>query len=479
MPPPLSADRPAAPPPGRGPVDALITQTRRLKGDVDAVRREARGDATDPLERWHRALCELALHQLDDLGTHLAQLRDGPQGVPAPRAPMPASARRDSLLSRVGSAEWNLLTDEVSWSAELYRILGRDPAEPALTLDELPSLVHASDRAALTALVTGCLIDARPIDGEFRVLRPDGEVRTVHMMGEPVLAPDGGTTSMWAVLRDVSELRRTERTVRRPQEAPRPPRTPAAGPATPREPLPRQGTLGGVPDRTGALDIAVYGPASPTGPAIGASWSDALDLPDGGTLLGVGDLTGHTAPDSGHALLLGALRALALAGTAPGHLLTLLNQVLDTTLGPALAGAVCCAYRPETRTLTWAQAGRPAPLLFRGGTGRALRAPAGTPLGTAADTAYEQAATTLEPGDVLLLHTGGVLPGPTGPDTTNRLLALAPHFRTADTAQDCVRLLARECGGSGPADHGSALFARVTARSRRPPDDTATTAKSC
>ncbi|MYS76889.1 phosphatase, partial [Streptomyces sp. SID5926] len=47
----------------------------------------------------------------------------------------------------------------------------------------------------------------------FRVVRPDGSVRTVHMMGEPVLDADGSTASMWAVLRDVGELRRSQRAV--------------------------------------------------------------------------------------------------------------------------------------------------------------------------------------------------------------------------------------------------------------------------
>ncbi len=62
-------------------------------------------------------------------------------------------------------------------------------------------------------MVTDCLIDAKPIDGEFRIVRPDGGVRTVHMMGEPVLDAHGSTASMWAVLRDVSELHRSQRTV--------------------------------------------------------------------------------------------------------------------------------------------------------------------------------------------------------------------------------------------------------------------------
>ncbi|MDX3803797.1 phosphatase, partial [Streptomyces sp. AK04-3B] len=91
MPPHVSADHPAAQPPARGSVDALISQTRRLKGDIDAVRQDAQGDATDPEGRWQRALCDLARHQLDDLDAHLAQLRDGPRLAP-PAGPPPTAA---------------------------------------------------------------------------------------------------------------------------------------------------------------------------------------------------------------------------------------------------------------------------------------------------------------------------------------------------------------------------------------------------
>ncbi|MGW6736590.1 PP2C family protein-serine/threonine phosphatase [Streptomyces sp. NPDC055013] len=475
MPSHLSADRPAAQPPGRGSVDALITQTRRLKGDVDAVRRDTHSDDSDPQERWQRALCDLALHHLNDLDEHLAQLRDGPapaspapEAAPAGRA-VPPAPRRGSLLSRVGSAEWNLLTDEASWSGELYEILGRDPAAPPLTLDELPSLVLDEDRSKLTAMVTDCLIDAKPIDGEFRIVRPDGDARTVHMMGEPVLDTDGSTASMWAVLRDVSELRRCRRAVSETrdslqrerhhaqtehrlavelQEAVLPPwrgslRLPHQGPRT--------------------LDLAARHLPSSTGTLIGGDWYDALELADGETLLSVGDLTGHgVAVASGMATLLGAVRGMAMAGTQPGQLMSWLNQLLDATVQPALGSAVCCRYRPETRTLVWAQAGHPAPLLFRDGTGRILNAPDGVLLGATSGAVYAQAEETLEVGDVLLLHTDGLMPGHSAADSVHSLLGLGPRIGEAGTAQDCVRLVIEEFGESEREDNACVLVARVT-----------------
>ncbi|MFI6369423.1 PP2C family protein-serine/threonine phosphatase [Streptomyces sp. NPDC050546] len=468
MPSHLSADRPAAQPPGRGSVDALISQTRRLKGDMDAVRRDAEGDGSDhPRGRWQRALYDLALHQLNDLDEHLAQLRDGPPPAAAPLDP--GAPPQGSLLSRVGSAEWNLLTDEASWSGELYQILGRDPEAPPLTLDEMPSLVLDEDRPKLTAMVTNCLVDARPIDGEFRIARRDGDVRTVHMMGEPVLDTDGSTASMWAVLRDVSELRRSQRVVSETRDSLR-----HQGHAARTEhrlavesqeavPPPWRGSLR-LPHRSpGALDLAAHHLPASTHTLIGGDWYDALEITDGETLLSVGDLTGHGVDvTSNMTMLLGAVRGMAMAGAPPGQLMAWLNQLLDATVQPALGSAVCCRYRPGTRTLVWAQAGHPAPLLFRGGTGHVLNTPDGVLLGATSGAVYGQAEETLEVGDLLLLHTDGLVPGHTGGAAVNLLLELAPRLAGNRTAEDCIATVVQEFGESAREDNACVLVAKVT-----------------
>lgn len=491
MPSHLFADRPAQPP-EPGMVDALISQTRRLRGDVDAVRRDAVLDEDDPRNRWQRALCDLAVHQLDDLGAHLSQLKVGlPDELPAtpgsapesgtgtgfPSDPGaaygdPAPAPTGSLLSRVGSAEWNLLTDEVSWSEELFQIFGRAPENGPMSLDELPSMVFAEDQPLLQAMVTDCLIDGKPIDGEFRIVRTDARVRTLHMMGEPVLDEDGSTASMWAVLRDVSELRRSERAVRESRDSLQRrrqiERTEHRVAVELQEAVlpPWRGSLSFAHGGPGApLDVAGhYLPASTTG-LIGGDWYDALALPDGDALLTVGDLTGHgVSATSSMAMLLGALRGMAVAGIRPGALMSHLNQLLETAVQPALGSAMCCRYDPASQTLSWAQAGHPAPLLFRDGTGRRLHAPDGVLLGATSGAVYGQAEETLRAGDLLLLHTDALVPRdgePADPAESAPLLNLAPRFDAAHTAQECVRVVVEEFGTSDRADDACVLVARV------------------
>ncbi|MFI5804682.1 PP2C family protein-serine/threonine phosphatase [Streptomyces sp. NPDC051561] len=471
MPPPLFADRSAPQPPERGMVDALITQTRRLRGDMDAVRRDAAVDEDDAEVRWQRALCDLAVHQLDDLGAHLGQLKDGLPSLPMDQLasvafPGPAPV---SLLSRVGSAEWNLLTDQVNWSDELYEIFGRTPSSGPLSLDELPSMLLAEDQCLLTAMVTDCLVDGKPLDGEFRIVRADdGEVRTLHMMGEPVLDDDGGTASMWAVLRDVSALRRTQRAVHENQDSLQRARQLAQAERKVAVQL-QEAVLpswrGAAPLPVGgALDLAAYYLPSAGGELVGGDWYDALELPDGSSLLTVGGLTGHgVTATSSMAMLLGALRGMALAGVRPGMLMGHLNQLLETSSAqPSLGSALCCQYDPGSRLLTWAQAGHPAPLLFRDGVGRPLTPPSGILLGATPGATYEQAEVTLRQGDLLLLHTDGLSRrSSTDHESRGRLLSLAPRLTDARSARDCVRLVLEEFGETQREDDACVLIARI------------------
>ncbi|MEI7032185.1 PP2C family protein-serine/threonine phosphatase [Streptomyces pratensis] len=475
MPSPLFADRPAPQPPAHDAVDALIHRARRLRVDVDAVRRDAVVcDDDDPQLRWQRALCDLAVRHLDNFGEHLGQLKAGP---PTPRtggtARQNATAAPDGppagpLAGRVGSAEWNLLTDEVSWSDELYGIFGRPTDSAPLSLDEMPSVLLPEDQPLLTATVTGCLVDGRPIDVEFRIVRPDGDTRTLHMSGEPVLDAEGCTASMWAVLRDVSELRRGERALSHShesapceehiertehrmavelQETVLPPWRGAPS-------LPGQGP--------GALDIAAHYLPSESGGLIGGDWYDAMELPDGRTLLTVGDLTGHgIRATSAMAMMLGALRGMAIAGVEPGALMGHLNQLLASSVQPALGSALCCRFDPASSVLSWAQAGHPAPLLFRGGTGRALPPPDGVLLGGASKVAFEQDELHLLPGDVLVLHTEGLTRRSDRHAGPEALLALAPRFAQARTAQECLRSVVEESGGTERLDDACVLVARL------------------
>jgi PAS domain-containing protein len=428
MPSPLPSSSPAGEPSGRPALDELISQARLLRGGVDAVRREgAAGGEETPRGRWQRALCELTVAELDEVGGRLRELRAGATG---PRADAPPT----------GSAEWNLLTDEVVWSAELSGIFGRSAADGPLSLDELPSWVLAEDQPALTAAVTDTLVDGSPLDVEFRIVRPDGSVRTLRMAGEPELDAEGDTACLWAVLRDVTELRLGEQAVRDSRESLTPEPDGARA-------WPAPATDGLAPE---ALQTAShYFPAEHSA-LVGGAWFDALALGGGETMLTVGELTGNgVAAVSGMAMLLGAVRGMALAGVAPGPLLDHLDELLTATAQPAMGGAVFARYDAGGGLLAWSHRGTCVPLLFRRGTGRRLQPPPDASVRERPD----RPGVRLEPGDVLVLYTAGltVVDGDEEPPA-GRLPGLGPRLCAAATAQECLRIVVAECAGTRAQD---------------------------
>ena len=84
-------------------------------------------------------------------------------------------------IAHVGSWIWDIEEDEVHWSDESYRIYGMEPGEP---LDyEGPHASIPEERARADEIVREAYRTARPFDFLQQIVRPNGQVRTVHARG--------------------------------------------------------------------------------------------------------------------------------------------------------------------------------------------------------------------------------------------------------------------------------------------------------
>jgi serine phosphatase RsbU (regulator of sigma subunit) len=159
------------------------------------------------------------------------------------------------------------------------------------------------------------------------------------------------------------------------------------------------------------LQIAVrYRPAE-KGHLVGGDWYDAVVLPNKSILLVVGDVAGHGIDAATEMVALrNALRGLAATGASPSQMLNWLSTVAHHMSGNVVTATVVCGiYDPETRTLRWSRAGHPPLLIIRDGTTKALPMPEGVLLGAVADAAYEEETLQLQPDDVLLMYTDGLI----------------------------------------------------------------------
>jgi serine phosphatase RsbU (regulator of sigma subunit) len=161
-------------------------------------------------------------------------------------------------------------------------------------------------------------------------------------------------------------------------------------------------------DLPGLRTMVRYIPASRAG-RVGGDWYITADMPDGHVLVAIGDVAGHgLAAAAGMARLRGALAGLAITGSPPERLVGWLNDLVHHVAPEHTASVVAGYFDPGSRTLTWAQAGHPPPLLVRGSWARPLDPPPGILLG-AARQEYVAAVLALAPGDLLLLYSDGLV----------------------------------------------------------------------
>jgi diguanylate cyclase (GGDEF)-like protein/PAS domain S-box-containing protein len=113
-------------------------------------------------------------------------------------------------LARLGGWEWDVQTDEVSWSDEVYRIYGFAPQEFVPSLRHFMEVVHPDDRGLIEGVIDGALNGQRPYDLEHRIIRPDGEVRWVHRRAEVVRGEAGDALRMVGTVHDITERKALE-----------------------------------------------------------------------------------------------------------------------------------------------------------------------------------------------------------------------------------------------------------------------------
>lgn len=121
-------------------------------------------------------------------------------------------------IAELGSWEWDVQTDEVTWSDELYRIYGLSREEHEPTFAGYLERVHPDDRARVEATIYGAHDDHQPFVLEERILRPDGSVRHLSSRGRVFVDGEGRPERMRGVCQDVTERHRVHEALERAEE---------------------------------------------------------------------------------------------------------------------------------------------------------------------------------------------------------------------------------------------------------------------
>jgi PAS domain S-box-containing protein len=117
-------------------------------------------------------------------------------------------------LAHLGSWDWDSQSQAATWSDELYRIFGEDPAHFTPSRAAVVARIHPDDRQAYEAALARALQTGEMDVFELRIRRADGEERILSIRGHAVSPSGAQPVRMVGIARDVTEERRVERRLR-------------------------------------------------------------------------------------------------------------------------------------------------------------------------------------------------------------------------------------------------------------------------
>lgn len=119
--------------------------------------------------------------------------------------------RQSEELAQLGSFELDVVNGKVEWSDNLYRIFGRSRETFTPTYDSFINAVHPDDADQLRNALKTAMETKQPFNFEERIVRPNGEVRTLHSHVMVFSEGSGGPTRIAGCCQDVTEQRELER----------------------------------------------------------------------------------------------------------------------------------------------------------------------------------------------------------------------------------------------------------------------------
>ena len=125
---------------------------------------------------------------------------------------MQSEERRDLALAagHMGSWDWDLVNSDCRWDGGQYRIFGVEPGHFSITRESVRALIDPEDWTRLQTTLSGFSGREHAYQTEFRVYRPDGELRWCMGTASATVDGRGRIVRLSGVTVDITDRKRTE-----------------------------------------------------------------------------------------------------------------------------------------------------------------------------------------------------------------------------------------------------------------------------
>jgi len=117
-------------------------------------------------------------------------------------------------VARIGNWNWDIPTNVITWSDQMYRIFGIAPQEGPMPYETFLSYVHPEDREDVNRITQKALKDHQPFDHDRRIVWPDGSIHIYQSRGAIEVDAAGKPIRLYGTAQDITKSKRVVEALR-------------------------------------------------------------------------------------------------------------------------------------------------------------------------------------------------------------------------------------------------------------------------
>jgi len=130
-----------------------------------------------------------------------------------------ASLTEAQRIAHIGNWELDVVNDRLYWSDEVYRIFELNPESFTPDFNSFIQCIHPDDQEAVRKAIDASMYDRQTFSINYRLIRPDGELRFVHEEAQDYFDTNGKPIRRVGTVQDITEHKQTEKALHEAKEA--------------------------------------------------------------------------------------------------------------------------------------------------------------------------------------------------------------------------------------------------------------------
>jgi PAS domain S-box-containing protein len=187
----------------------LAYQQMRQDGKVEVEAKGLRKDGSI----FYKQLVMIAIYdeQQQFIGHHcfMKDISDRKQ-IEAQLRRSEAALIEAQRVAHVGNWALDTITQQITWSEELFRMFGFDPANPEPGYAEHLNYIHPDDRELLQSYIQQASENGAPYEIDLRFFRTDGTIGYMEAKGRAFRDESGQITRLFGTALDISDRKASE-----------------------------------------------------------------------------------------------------------------------------------------------------------------------------------------------------------------------------------------------------------------------------